>query len=211
MSSHNVTSETVSDNSNSGDGVALWVSDSSNWWGVASKQTDTYSTFYYNCNCGTSYYNCNCGTSYYQCNCSTNGPYLGYLAIYNSYYYYYTYTCQTCSSYSCQTCSSYSCQTCSGTNTINNYYLKLYRSVSGTVSEITSVTLSAIAKSIRVITNGLSITGRAYSDAGFASQTGSDLTHTATGATTTNLHGILIAPSTQNQNYTIDSFQSTSN
>jgi len=211
MASNDVTSDIVSDNANSGAGVSLWVQDSNNWWGAAGKQTDTYSTYYYSCNCSTYYYSCNCTTYYYSCNCTTNGPYLGYLAINNTYYYYYTYSCSTCSGTSCDTCSGTSCNTCSGTSTTNNYYLKLYKSISGTVSEVASVTLSAIAKSIRVITNGLNITGKAYSDNNFTSQTGSDLTHTATGATATKLHGILIAPSTQNQDYTIDSFQSTVN
>lgn len=194
MGSSNVISEIVTDDNNSGAGISLWVQDSNNWWGAASKQVDTYST---------SYYSCGCSTTYYSCNCTTNGPYLGYLAINNTYYYYYTYTCSTCSSYSCSTCSS--------TSTTNNYYLKLYKSISGTVSEVASTTLGAIAKSIRVITDGLNITGKAYSDNNFASQTGSDLTHTATGATVTKLHGILLAPSDQNQDYTIDSFQSTVN
>jgi hypothetical protein len=230
MSKENVTSQIVNDTANSGAGISLWVQDSNNWFGVASKQTDTYSTYYYNCSCTPYSYSCNCVTSFSSCNCVTNGPfaagcttsgpYLGYLAINNTYYYYYTdscsyyyytQTCDTCSTQTCQTCTGYSCSTCAGTSTTNNYYLKLYRSVAGTVSELTSVTLSAVAKSIRVITNGLGITGRAYSDNNFASQTGSDLTYTATGATTSKLHGILVAPSTQNQSTTIDSFQSTTN
>lgn len=224
MSSENVTSKIVNNSENSGAGISFWVKNALNWWGIASKQTDSYYTYTYSCNCGTSYYSCNCGTSYYSCNCTTNGPYgvqcstngpfyggFGFYYTYSCSFYYYTYTCQTCSSYSCQTCSSYSCGSCSATGTTNNYYLKLYNSVSGTVSEIASVTLSSVAKGIQVITNGFGITGKAYSDTGFTNQTGSDLTHTASSAVPTKLHGILIAGSTQNQGYTIDSFQSEKN
>jgi hypothetical protein len=241
MSSENVTSKIVNNTENSGSGIALWVKDALNWWGIASKQVDSgYSYTYacncgtssYDCNCSTSSYDCNCSTSSYSCNCSTNGPYgvqcstngpfyggFGFYYTYSCSFYYYTYTCGTCYSYSCGTCYSYSCNTCysyscgscSANGTTNNYYLKLYNSVSGTVSEVASVTLSAVAKSIQVITNGLGITGKAYSDTGFSSQTGDTLTYTAPSGSPSKLHGIIIAESTQNQSYTIDSFESSKN
>lgn len=228
MGKKNVTSKISDGSGNSGSGISLWIKDALNWWGIASKQTDSYYTYSYSCNCSTSYYSCApCSTSYYSCapcttngpygvQCSTNGPFYGgstgyFYYTYTCSFYYYTYTCSTCSTYTCSTCSSYSCGTCSATGTTNNYYLKLYNSVAGTVSEIASVTLSAVAKSIQVVTNGLGITGKAYSDTNFSSQTGSDLTHTATGATPTNMHGIIVTPSTQNQSYTVNNFESTSN
>lgn len=89
----------------------------------------------------------------------------------------------------------------SGTTTTYSEYLKLKRSLSNTVSELSSILLSntQTAKSILVSIIGTQITAKAYSDSNLVTQIGSDLVYTATGATVTTQYGIGISPSAYNQ------------
>jgi hypothetical protein len=89
----------------------------------------------------------------------------------------------------------------SGTTTTYSEYLKLKRSLSNTVSELSSTLLSntQTAKSILVSILGTQITAKAYSDTNLVTQIGSDLVYTATGATVTTQYGIGVSPSAYGQ------------
>lgn len=125
---------------------------------------------------GTNYYG---ATSYYT---ST-----GYSITYGAYYTYasagnyYTYA--------------------SGSTTAYSEYLKIKQSVSSVVSVIASALISTAQsiKSIKVFTSGNQITARAFSDNNFVTQIGSDLVHTASGATVTTRYGLMVSPSEYNQ------------
>jgi hypothetical protein len=88
-----------------------------------------------------------------------------------------------------------------GTTTAYNEYLKIRQSVASTVSIIASALISTTQsiKSLRVTTSGNQITARAFSDTNFVTQIGSDLIHTATGATVNTKYGIGVSPSVYNQ------------
>ncbi len=95
-----------------------------------------------------------------------------------------------------------SCSTC------YPQYIRILQSVAGTVSLITQQSLGAtLAAAFRVKTSGNQITASAYSDSAAVTQIGSNLVHTATGATITAQNGIMIIPSTYNQGSTIDSVE----
>lgn len=89
----------------------------------------------------------------------------------------------------------------SGTTTAYNEYLKIRQSVASTVSIIASALISTTQsiKSLRVSTSGNQITARAFSDNNFVTQIGTDLVHTASGATINTKYGIAISPSAYNQ------------
>lgn len=80
-------------------------------------------------------------------------------------------------------------------------YLRISKSVAGTVSTVTSsiVSTAQTVGSLIVSILGNQITAKAYSDTGFVSQIGSDLVHTATGATVTARYGIALSPSAYQQ------------
>lgn len=237
MSKSNVTATVKSPQP--GAGIALWVTDSGNWWGVVREQTVNNS---YNCgSCQGSFTNpyffvalpTNPGTTNPPPGGGTNPPPGGtaiptnpasffYLAIFNQKYYnpppgggtnptnpgtakatnpgttnpppgggsslaggntsYFFFTCNCSSSYP---------QT-----------IRLIRSISGSVSTITSWTVGAatdVINAIRVINSGTGLTIRAYSDTNATTQIGSDMTHTATGATVTTQFGIVLSPATNGQ------------
>ena len=94
-----------------------------------------------------------------------------------------------------------SCSTC------YPQYVRIFQSVSGTVSVITQWTLSALASSFKVKTSGTQITTSAYSDTSMVTQIGSNLVYTPTGVTITPTSGITIVPSTNSQQYSIDSIE----
>ena len=87
------------------------------------------------------------------------------------------------------------------------YSLNLIKAVAGTISSVATQALGATASAaLRVITSGVGITATGYTDTLFATQNGTALANTATGATTTSKTGIIIAPSTNGQTSTIASF-----
>lgn len=83
--------------------------------------------------------------------------------------------------------------------------LKVNKSVSNTVSTLTSAIVSTTQtiRSILVSTSGNQITAKAFSDTNLVSQLGSDLVYTATGAVVNTTYGISIAPTQYAQSDTI--------
>ena len=99
-------------------------------------------------------------------------------------------------------------------STQTTYYtdLKIYSSVSGTITTAATSTLNSNgsgyseANSIKVTTNGESISAQAFSSAGLSSQLGSTLTHTASGANRGTKTGIIKTPSDANAGSLLDNF-----
>jgi hypothetical protein len=135
-----------------------------------------------------------CTTSY-TCSCGDGGQPI-YSTTTTTQTVYYECNC------SCQTCYS---GTASGTT--YNYYLRLLKSESGTVSVATSdIDIGSQAAAISVVVNGNAITAKAYSDTGMGSQLGSTLSYTATSPVKGQSVGIIKAPSDYNQGSTVDNF-----
>jgi hypothetical protein len=74
------------------------------------------------------------------------------------------------------------------------------------VSEVTKITLSSVANSLRLSVSGSQVTAKAYSDTSLASQIGSDLVFTPTGVALTTSYGIIVTPSATNQGNSLDDF-----
>jgi hypothetical protein len=96
----------------------------------------------------------------------------------------------------------------SSTNAVTYAYqaiLKVNRSVSNTVSTVTSAIVSTTQtiRSLLVQTAGNQITAKTFSDANLVTQIGSDLVYTATGATINTNYGISISPTQYAQSDTI--------
>jgi hypothetical protein len=118
-----------------------------------------------------------------------------------------------------RTCGPYAATnpyTCSGGNCVGGtyyytcncstcypYYVRILQSVASTVSTITTWTLSTLANSLRIKTSGTQITAQAFSDTALATQIGSDLVYTATGAAITSTYGITLYTSASSQGYTV--------
>lgn len=95
---------------------------------------------------------------------------------------------------------------CIGYNNGTNHYLKLIKSVGGTVSEATgAVSLGATAAVIALSTSGDTLTAKAYSDTGKTTQIGTTITYTATSPTKGTSIGIIKVTS-DNQGSTVDNF-----
>ena len=122
MSKSNVTASLKS--TTNGSGIAIWATDSGNWWGVVTGQNSGQQ-----CNCLTGY-NCNgyiCNSSYYVCNsnyayvCNCTGG--GNIASWNASYYYACGggNCSAWASYSPYICGLYgtSCGQCTTWNAIS--------------------------------------------------------------------------------------------
>lgn len=98
------------------------------------------------------------------------------------------------------------------TQTTYHTDLKLYSSVSGTVTNTATSTLNSNtsgyskANSIKVTTAGESISVQAFSSAGLSSQLGSTLTYSATGANRGTKSGIVKTPSDANAGSVLDNF-----
>lgn len=193
------------DTDGAGAGVAFWVSDSANWWGVIPwRDTNTnyaqLSQTNYGQQCNA--YGSTCSTYFFFSYCS-NFSQVQQNARYDTYKIQCAGTFsggQGCSAYS-QTCNTYS-QTSSTTYSqqttysAGTRYLRLLKNVGGTVSTVTDQAVNAAVASIKVIINSAgAITARAYSSAGQTNQTGSDLTNTPVSPTKATKHGIMLAPS----------------
>lgn len=221
-SNYSLASATVSSNNmvvsatiGGGTGVGFWISDANNWWAAA--YTNNSSS--YSCNCQTcTQYCCNtcqvtssqyCGSAYgcssgYVCQtskcCVGGGSVIG-----NATLYPLSCTVTNCSACGQYACGSYSCN-CS-TCTDYFHYLRLSRSLAGTVttSVVSDVTLSQAANSIKVTTSGDSITAVAYSDTSITNVIGT-LSTTQSGATKAAKAGIIKVPSNYTQSSTVDNF-----
>lgn len=99
------------------------------------------------------------------------------------------------------------CQTCYPP------YIRLFKSVSNAVSEVTRWTLGSMSAAFKVITNAATktITIRPYKEVSMTTQIGSDLTSTQSTATMETKFGIVLSPSDYVQGSTADDFNITSN
>lgn len=196
------------DTDGSGAGVAFWVSDSSNWWGVVPwRATDTVTNYTQNTSYGqtcNSYSQvCTSYTSSKVCQEFIKHPRYGAPAC------AVWITQSTCATYG-SNCNSYSQTVSYSQGSFLSYaagqrYLRLLKNVSGTVSTVTDQTVSAAVASIKVIVNSAgTITARAYSSAGQTNQTGTDLTNTPSSPTKATKHGILLAPGGSEQATAVD-------
>ena len=196
---------TVSVTPSPGTGVAFWVTDSGSWW--ASVAHETYTSYTYDCNpysctlysgsytcgsLGTFYYG---GTSFTSCGdaqsfmCNACASNYGY----------------TCSDFVCNTSSSTCYNTCTGYST--NYFLRILKSISNTISNaISDISLPSFPAKVKVTTTGDSITAKAYSDAAMTTQIGATMSHTPTSPVKGLGVGILKSPSSYAQGSTADSF-----
>lgn len=172
------TSQTLVANVSSGGGIAFWVSDSGNWWGVYRREQN-FSTYvpqtcsnYVPATC-VSYGYCEwyCG-SYCTLSCPS-----GY-----GQFFFNTDACTetcvpaTCGSWSCPTyydCSYINYYDCSYTTSGINRFLTLIRSVSNTVSTIFNASASATILTIKATISGTSLNAIAYSDTNMTNNIGS--------------------------------------
>jgi len=110
----------------------------------------------------------------------------------------------TCTAYSCTTFSTVSCN-CS---TCFPAYVRVIKSVAGTVSELTRWVVSALGtstvNSMRITTSGSEITIKPFANADLTSQIGSDLIYTPLGVALTSYYGIIVSPSPTSQGFEID-------
>ena len=116
-------------------------------------------------------------------------------------------TPNTCTNADCTACGSFTCncQTCS--TTTYNFYLRLLKSVSGTVSSATSeISLGSDAAAIYVATVGDTITAKAYSNTNMTTQIGTTITLTPTTPTKGSFVGIIKTASPHAQGSTVDNF-----
>lgn len=194
-----------------GTGLAFWISDGANWLGVQNYQMNVSYSYTCNCQSGTYSYTCNCLTgSYTYSQCAPTGVFscsqgvfcgtcggAGTSANCCNIPGYYTYGCATCfASY------TYGCTTCNVSGV--THYIRILRSVAGTVTAIVSQLVSAAIGSIRTILSGNSVTVKAYSATDYTSQIDSDIVTTDSVSTKTTNHGIILGPSAYNQGTTID-------
>ena len=115
-----------------------------------------------------------------------------------------TTTPNTCTNTDCAACGSYSCncQTC----TNNFYWLRMLKSVSGTVSQVISdYAMASLPAAVKVVTNGNTITEYGYSDAAMTTLLGSTST-TVTSPVIGAGVGIIKAPAAITQGSTVDTF-----
>ena len=117
-----------------------------------------------------------------------------------------TYNCATytCTTYSCTVYSNFSCncQTCFPS------YIRVIKSVAGTVTELTRWVVSnlgtSIVNSMRITTSGSQITVEPYANVDLTGKIGSDLVYTPTGVTLSSSYGIIVEPSPTSQGFEID-------
>jgi hypothetical protein len=110
----------------------------------------------------------------------------------------------TCTAWSCVQFTNFSCncQTCFPS------YIRIIKSVTGTVTELTKWVVSSLGTSIvnsmRITTSGSEITIEPYANADLTSKIGSDLVYTPSGVALTSTYGIIVEPSPTSQGYEID-------
>ncbi len=102
-----------------------------------------------------------------------------------------------------ETCN---CGTCYQTCSANGHFLRLIKSIGGTVSEATSdISLGQAAASIFLQTSGNDIVVKAYSDTNRTTQIGSTISYSASNPLKTSSFGIIKSPS-NNQGSTVSGF-----
>jgi hypothetical protein len=211
-----------------GTGALLWATDSANWWSV-----DTYKYTYTSCNaygvngyyaCGNAASNFTCINYNYYTSCTGGYNVRGTCNGYNHAYYKngtycqaYNYNCASWSTNqgSCAYGSTYSfnnafCASgyyCASSTTYFPTYLRILRSLAGSVTSIVEAYLgNAVGpQSLKVSVRGTAITAVSYTGTAQDGATLNTLTYDATGATVTPQYGIVFTPSTINEHNTIDS------
>lgn len=109
---------------------------------------------------------------------------------------------------SCSCSTQTGTRSCSCTST-QSYFLRLLRSVGGTVSTVTSdVSLGSAATAVKVITSGNTITAQAYSNSAMTATLGNALIHTASSPTRGPSTGLVKTPVPFSQGSTADNFSS---
>ena len=206
-----ITSASIS----SGTGVAFWVSDANSWWSSTSFNTRTDTPYSYSFPCGPliSFFNFQAS---YTCNGFSTGSggkyYASYIgscdALYNSILPGCSYNVEN---FSCSGYLSSEQDTCSGggVNTSYDYYLRLSKSVGGSVTAVSDVSLGAQPSAIKVTTSGDSITSQAYSNTALTSPLGSAISTTQSSPVKGGKVGIIKAPTSNNQQSTVDDFSAT--
>ena len=215
-------SATIEVDVSKGSGAAFWISDSSNWWGLASVAAVSGSqctTYYQTSTPPPPYYAGQAGTPAYSYQSAVQFACTAY-SSYTDYPYDYTPYVSCVSGYTFTNTINVAAvpyippagggattygQACSAYADTYSYSLSLIKSIANTVTTVTTQALSSAAASIRVILSGLSITATGYSASDQGGSTLGTLTNTATGATTTSKHGIILIPSTL-QETTVDNF-----
>lgn len=198
---------TTSASVTSGTGVAFWISDSGSWW--ASTSQNTQQSYTYQCNPYTGYWaSCNWTCA----NGQGGGATVTQLSSPT--------TCAALASDWCSTLGYGGVTSSSGTTGSNTYYdtctgynyyyyLRLTKSVVGTVSQVVSdVSLGAMPAAIKVVTSGDTITAQAYSDEALTSPLGSAIVTTPASPTKGTSVGIIVAPTSYNQQALVDNFKS---
>jgi hypothetical protein len=204
-----------------GTGIAFWVTDSANWWGIF-PFTATNTTYSQACSAYAQTgpgYSCGAYGSGSACNAYGAGPYTVDCIAYD-YTYAYVFCGAfarggggtVCTGYTATTvctsslgpfygsaCSAYTSAsaTSAGTKT-----LRLLKSVANTITTVVDQTIASLPASLQLITSGTSITGRAYTNAGQSVQIGTDLVTTQTAGGTR--HGLILAPGGYTQGTTVD-------
>ena len=105
-----------------------------------------------------------------------------------------------CSTYS-SICATY---TSSSSTVLGTRYLRLIKSVANTVTTVLDTAVASAIASIQVNISGTGLILRAYSSSAQNTQIGTDITYTATGATTATQHGLLLAPGGFDQGTVVD-------
>lgn len=122
----------------------------------------------------------------------------------------YTSSCSTvvgptyssvCSTYS-SVCATY---TSSSTTVLGTRYLRLVKSTANVVTTVLDTAVASLIASIQVNISGVGLVLKAYSSSAQNTQIGTDITYTATGATTATQHGLLLAPGGFDQGTVVDS------
>jgi hypothetical protein len=152
---------------------------------------------------------CYCGTTTttYTCTCSSGTPSCSSGCTSSS---------QTCSTTVTGSCSNPNCVACGGgtANVCNGcfetvysqfYYLRMYSSVAGSVTQaVADVNVGQAIGSIKVITSGTGVTAQAYSG-NLTGSIGNAMTHTSS-ATKGTSHGIIKTTSDYSQGSVADNF-----
>jgi len=161
---------------------------------------------------GTGYYSCPSGGTANQstgvCTVTTAGTTTCYSCANPDCgvaYYYTGSTCYGGGTY--PNCDQYGggCQTCGSIT--NNYYIKLIRSVGGTITNLTGdISVSGSVGALRLNTQGNVLSYQAYSNSDFTGLLTSG-THTATSPAKANNYGIIKTSSPFGQGSTVDNFK----
>jgi hypothetical protein len=211
-----------------GTGALLWATDSANWWSV-----DTYKYTYSTCNaygvngyyaCGNAGSNFTCVNSFYVYSCTGGYNVRGTCNGYNHAYYKngtycqaYNYNCASWSTnyggcsygytYSYNNAFCASGYYCAASTTYYPTYLRLIRSLAGTVTSMAEAYLGdAVGPgSLKVSVRDTAITAVSYTGSAQDGTALNTLTYTATGATVTPQYGIVFTPSAVGEYNTIDS------